>query len=1113
MLILGASFAFAQEGFAKEFQLNNVSLKEFFQVVEKDYGYSFMYNNKDIDDSRVVTIKSSKDDINSILTQAFSGLNVNYEINAKQIVLTSTAKAAQEERTISGVVVGPDGESLLGAAVRVDGTTVGTSTNVNGEFTLTLPAGATHLLVNYLGYEDQQVVIGRQSRLRIEMSESASLLDEVIVIGYGSIKKSDLTAAISTVDSDQMTKVATSNPAEALQGLVSGVNVQRTDGLAGSGVSIKIRGVNTFGGNEPLYIIDGFYGDINDINQNDIEDIQILKDGAASAIYGSIAANGVVLITTKSGKAGEIKVDLNSYASVRKVHKKPSMLNAGEYVEMHRRMYDEANKYRPSNDQLIMPGYITNPSGYDTNWQDEVYRTGVSLNQSVMVRGGFKETTFTLSGNISDDKGILINNNFTKQNVRARIGTKKGIFSIDGSLAYRASKYKSHNVRLKEVLMISPLVPVRYTDDEGVEQYGLTNSFGMDLPGNANPVAESEQETAWNKRQHFDGNFSVGVDIYKGLTFKTSYGYRGNHYQYYYHRPAYVADPKSPSKYPYYSESRTFWEEQVFDNLLNYDQQFGRHSINAMLGTSMKLEKSNWNSAGVEGKTVVYRLENGAIQTGEEPVGFSDPNFMTLNAGRGGTYSGEGSNYKYNRMSYFGRVNYSYDSRYLFQFTLRRDGSSKFGRDKRWGTFPSVAVGWNISEEAFIPETSKLSTLKLRLSWGRLGNEVALGYYDSHALIETGNTNWMGSVQGMGSTPWPGGIARDLENRDLRWEVTESINMGVDYGFFNNKLSGSVNYYQHKTKDLLITKTLPPSSGMKNPVLNVGEMKNQGFEFEINWQDNVSDFYYNVGMNMSYLKNEMSRLADADQEMFGTGVHMNQAHFVNKTVQGRPIGAFFLYTADGIFQSMDEVNAHVNSEGDLLQPHAKPGDVRFRDVNNDGAINASDMTYKGTGMPKWEINLNLAMEYKGFDFSAQIGSGWGHKLYNGNRFLYEGMNSGSNFFKSTLNAWTPENPNTSMPRAVIGDPNQNARESTRFLEDGDFIRLRNIQIGYTLPKSVSKKIRIDKLRFYVSAHNLATWTKYSGIDPEFSRAPINTGTDAHVFPFTRSWTFGMQLTF
>ena len=369
-------------------------------------------------------------------------------------------------------------------------------------------------------------------------------------------------------------------------------------------------------------------------------------------------------------------------------------------------------------------------------------------------------------------------------------------------------------------------------------------------------------------------------------------------------------------------------------------------------------------------------------------------------------------------------------------------------------------------------------------------------------------------MKGNGDTPWVGSIARDLENRSLKWETTDTKNIGLDIGFLNNKLVAAVNYYYNQTEDLLITKALPPSAGLNNPVLNVGKIRNSGFELELNWTDRIRDFDYNVGFNLTTISNKVTQLSDDNQTLYGEGLKYGTEHFPTQTKVGQPIGSFYLYQTNGIFQSMDEVNAHINKEGKLLQPEARPGDIRFMDVNEDGKIDEDDKIHSGSGIPTLEANINFSANYKGIDLSFSLGSAWGHKLYNGNKYFYEGMNSGSNFLASTLDAWTPENRNTNVPRAIYQDPNLNMRESTRFLEKGNFVRLRTLQVGYTLPKTLMQKIYVEKLRVYFSADNLFTITGYDGIDPEFSRANVlNTGIDKLIYPFTRSFTLGAQLTF
>lgn len=599
------------------------------------------------------------------------------------------------------------------------------------------------------------------------------------------------------------------------------------------------------------------------------------------------------------------------------------------------------------------------------------------------------------------------------------------------------------------------------------------------------------------------------------MNFKTSYAYRGKHYRYTLHYPDYISNAQQTHLYPYNSESTYYWEEQTIDNILNFNKEFGKHSLNAMIGSSITSTKNTSNGVAVEGFATRYTVDkNGNLVSTNEPSGFLDPSFDTIDAGKGGTYTGEGTKYEYNRASFFGRINYNFDNRYLIQATMRYDGSSKFGKNNRWGCFPSIALGWRISEEKFFPKNTFINNLKFRVSWGRLGNENALGYYDFQALISSYNTYYGGYVQGSGSNPWAGAVAWNMERNDLKWETTDTKNIGFDYAMFNNRLTGSINYYINQTEDLLITKKLSPSAGYQNPILNVGKIRNRGFELELNWNDRIKDFEYGIGFNLSTTHNEVISLADKGQALYCTGLVYGTDYTPAYATEGKPISAFYLYRTDGIFQSDAEAAAYVNANGERLQPNAKAGDIRFKDINGDGVLDENDREYCGTGIPKVEANLNLTAGYKGFDLSLLFGSAWGHKLFNGNRYFYESMQTPGQMLTSVLDAWTPTNTDTDMPRAVLNDPNRNARESDRFLENGNFVRLRQAQLGYTLPTNILKKAYIEKLRFYISGENLFTITKYSGTDPEFSRSsPLDTGIDSYIFPFTRSFTVGAQLTF
>lgn len=1084
----------------------SITVKQVLTMIEQKSAYRFLFNDDLPELNKKIDVDVQNQDVEqfmkSVLEQNFAKAQIMD--NHLVVVTRNQVKESQvqQQKQIKGVVKdAKTDEPLIGANVVVKGTTTGTITDLDGAYSLQVPENVT-VVFSYIGYKPQEVVVGTQSVINVDLAVDGENLDEVVVVGYGVMRKSDLTASITSVKGEELTIKATTNPAEALQGRVAGVNIQKFGGRAGEGVYVKIRGTNTTGNNQPLYIIDGFPGLITNVNPSDIESMEVLKDGAAAAIYGSEAANGVIIVNTKRGKAGDVVVDLNSYVSLTQVDNRLDLLDAEGYKKVHRMMYENAGE--------DLPAYITAPSRANTDWQDEAFRNGMAQNHSIGIRGGVENLTFAIASNVSDEKGIFIDNSYKQQNGRINVNFKKSIFDVNGQMSFASSKSKQPNFSLKELYMITPLVPVYDQDEEF--GFGLTNKDGV--PNNVNSVAQEHYVTSWSKGQDINANFSVAAEFTSWLQFKTSYSYRGLNTQAYYHRPTFTADPKVPNEYPYYQEKRTYYESQVINNVISINKLYNRHSFNVMLGSEVQKNKSNWNTVGVEGKTTVYSVKDGKIETSVKPGGFLDEYFMTINAGDGGTFSGDGSNYEYNRASFFGRVNYNYADKYLVQFTLRRDGSSKFGKDNRWGNFPSIALGWRITEENFFPETEVISNIKIRGSWGRLGNEAVLGYYDFQSLIESGNGLWYGYVQGNGSNPWAGSISPGFENRTLKWETTESINVGFDYGLLDNSITGSLNFYQTNTKDLLIRKKLPESAGMVHPILNVGEIRNRGIEFEVNYVKNKGLFNYNVGLNVTTLKNEVAKLADRGQVIYGSGLKYGTEHFPTQTMEGRPVGSFFLYQTNGLFQSMDEVNKYVNKDGNLLQPDAKPGDIRFKDVDGNGEINEGDKVFCGTGMPKAEVNLSAGASFKGFDFSFLIGSGWGHKLYNGNRYFYEGMSSGTNMLATTLHAWTPSNTNTSVPRAVLGDPNNNARESDRFLEDGDFIRLRNVQLGYSLPGTLINKAGFEKARFYVSGENLFTWTKYEGIDPEFASSSVfNTGVDNLIFPFTRSFVMGVQITF
>ncbi|MCZ4696205.1 TonB-dependent receptor [Ancylomarina euxinus] len=1012
----------------------------------------------------------------------------------------------QNQITIKGVVTSADdGLSIPGVSVVVKGTSNGTSTDFDGNFTIQAEEGQT-LVFSFVGMTTQEVVIKGNSLNIILESENLGL-DEVVVVGYGTQKKSDITGAVSSVKGEDLKKTPSSNAVNALQGKVAGVTITKFGGAPGSGSSITIRGIGTVGNNEPLYIIDGLPGSMSLLNPDDIESFEILKDGASAAIYGSRAANGVVLITTKKGKKGQVNVDFNMHLGQTKAIDQLNLLDSEGYIKVHKMMYDNYNQYAADGDKQALPDYITAPITANTNWQEEVSRAALQQNYNLSINGGNDLGYYGVSGSWNDEEGTLIGSDYLKKTLRAKLGMTKGRLSVDANISYAETNSEETKFSLSDTYKLTPLISP--FDENGNVQ--LTSG---DMPANANPYANHLNTKGETDLQYFSANITGRLNFTDWLSYQVNLGLiNSNNNKWNYHTK-FERSPKDGEDYIYYGEERNNYRSQIMEHLLNFQKDFGKHSVSSVIGYTASKETNNWMGANVTGKNTVYSAEGDDIITKDEMAGFLDPSWMTLDAGKGGTYAAYGSRNEYTRTSILGRVNYSFDSKYLLQVTARRDGSSKFGSDSRYGTFPSVALGWRITQEDFMSDYEFIDNLKLRASWGKLGNEVTLGFYDHQALIRTGNDSELGAVRGSGANPWTGSIATGLENRELQWETTISKNLGLDFTLLGNKFNGTINFYNTTTEDMLIYRQLPGSAGLDSPVLNVGEINNKGFEFELGYYKQDGDFKYSINTTFTTTKNEVVSLASKDQALFGEGLKYGDSHFPTQTKAGYEIGAFFLYQTDGLFQSMDEVNAHSNKDGDLLQASAKPGDIRFKDTNGDGELNEKDKVYSGSGIPDFTYSINFNASYKGFDFSMMFYGVEGNELYNGNRYYLENMSAGQNFLASSLNAWTETNKNTNTPRAVLGDANTNTRESDRYLEDGSFLRLKNIELGYTLPKSMIKRMGVSKCRVYFNAQNVFTITDYSGIDPEVGRSNVlNTGIDRSLYPINKSFFAGVQLSF
>ncbi len=1086
------------------------TLKHVFEQIEKQSSFTIFYQDEQVNLNKQIDQSLHGGQLSEVLDKALNGTGLTYKINDRIIIILeeqpTIAIEQDAKRTVSGRVIGVDGEPLPGVNVFIEGTTHGTITNIDGEYELEMEGTGQNIVFSFIGFQTQTIAVSGREQINITLVEESIGLDEVVAVGYGVQKKSDLTGAVAKVKSEELTKVAAANPAEGLQGRIAGVNITKGDGApGGSGVSIKIRGVGTLGGNTPLIVVDGFIGgNLNDINPNDIESMEVLKDGAAAAIYGSRAANGVILVTTKKGKKGEVKVDITSNVSVVNSINTFELLNADQYIQVHKMMYENAGEALP---EYLTEGFTPKA---DTDWQDQVFRTGLLQNHNVRISGGGENITYSLSGGLSDEKGTLIGSDFRRNNWRARIGLTKGILDVDANLAYSGKKENTPFYSMTETYKISPLIPVY--DEEAEWGYGMSYA-GM--PDHRNPIARQNYRQGGYEEEYVTANISGTLNLFKWLKYKVNAGYKTSSEFNTFHVVPHQDRVQDEVLFTSVEESRAKYTESLLENLLIFNKQFNKHSFDAVLGYAYQEDNYGWTGATALGYLNEHSVDDdGNLVTVTNPAGFVDNRYKTLDAGNGGEFIANGSNTNYTRISLFGRVNYSFASKYLVQLSVRRDGSSKFGTQNQYGTFPSAAFGWRLTEEGFLKDNDLISNLKLRASWGQLGSEGNLVPYGWQALITTSNDYSLGYVRGNGQSPWPGSAAIQIPDNALKWEVAESLNMGVDYGFINNRITGTINYYINDTKDLLMSYQLASSAGSEPRIMNTAAMRNQGLELELTYHSPKRPFTYDVTGTLSTLKNEVTALDNPDQSIYGYGLFLGDSHFPNQTRIGSPVGAFYLYETDGIFQNQSEVDAHVNADGVPLQVAAAPGDIRFVDTNNDGSISEDDKVYMGTGLPKVEYSLAFNASYKNFDFSMLWYGVAGNKIYNGIGYNLTNMSGGSNYLSSTLDAWTPENSNTSVPRAVLGDPNGNAKvASDRYLEDGAYLKLKNLQIGYSLPKTLLDKVSIDKLRFYVGGQNLFTITGYSGLDPEISRDVFNTGTDRSVYPQTRMITTGVQLSF
>ena len=1065
-------------------RMNNVKLDKILNEIENQNDYLFIYNNQ-VDINKITSVKVKNEAVAQVLDRILSGTGINYELEGTHIILTTEAikdlHAQQQAKTVTGTVTDVSGEPIIGANIRIKGTTTGTITDIDGNFSIEAEPQSV-IEVSYIGYLTQETVINNQKSIRFLLKEDTKTLDEVVVIGYGVQKKADLTGSVANINTEKLNTQSNANIGQALQGKIAGVDIVSQGGAPGSGTRIMVRGIGTLNNASPLYIVDGMYmNSIDHINPNDIASIDVLKDASSAAIYGSRAANGVIIVTTKEGSNTEGKpiIDLSVNLGISTASKFLDMLDAKGWAEVTTIARQAIGK--PA---LDMATDLANKP--DNDWQDIMFRPALMQNYNLSVKGGGKYSTYYTGLGYFNQDGIVKGTNYQRYNIQSKNDYKRGIFSAGTNLIISFSHDKPLHQELRGGMIgtILQSVPtLEKYDDTREGGYGGTYGDVVNIP---HPLAIIDDNIMdrYNENVKIFANLYAQIELFKGLKYKLNLtpDFSFERYKNYLNKYDFGLATNSITQL---TERQRRRRNILVENLLTFDRTFGEHKISALAGYTYQDSRFRHIQAYGEGL----------------PQGLEEIDAATTNR------SNEGNSWRSVLTSILGRVFYSYQNKYLFTATIRRDGSSKFGKNNRYGYFPSFSLGWNVAEEKFMENVHWLDQLKLRGGYGVLGNQE-IDNYQYSSTITTG-INYPDGNGGL----LQGAFPKNFANPDIKWEETAMTNVGIDFMAFNNRLSLTADYYVKNTKDILLTVPIPISSGGANdPIRNAGKIRNNGFEFNLGWMDQPNpDISYGINLIGSFNKNKVIAMGSESGSIKGGSTNQNIT--TSETKAGYPIGGYWLISTAGYFNSQEEVDAYAK-DGKKIQPAAEPGDIKFVDANNDGVINDDDRVFQGSPFPDFTFALNGNMRYKNFDLSIGLQGVLGNKIYNATRQTLEDVTKGSNFLASCLDYWTPENKNASHPRLTWDDPNRNTRaESDRYLENGSYLRLRSVQLGYTFPQTWFKGA-IQHARVYINAENLFTITSYSGYSPDVNADNANyRGFDNFIYPTNRTFMLGLNVTF
>ncbi len=1049
---------------------------------------------------------------------------LRYTLLCFAILLSASMNAqSMSSHKIGGQITSAtDGQPLIGVSVLQKGTTNGTITDIDGNFELAVPAGST-LIVSYVGFNTQEIAVTpNKTHYPILLKEDAQILDEVVVVGYGVQKKKLITGATVQVKGDDILKQNTVSPLSAIQGQSPGVTIMKKSGQPGEGFKVNIRGIGTVGNSQPLYIVDGVARDnIDYLSPSDIESLDVLKDAASAAIYGARAANGVVLVTTKQGKAGKALIEYNGYYGIQNVYKRAPLLDAQQYATIMNEAQVNSGLKEYAFDTLLAPGdwdRIQKGTWKGTNWLKAMENEDAPIQSHALnIAGGTELSIYSIGLSFSSQEGIYgkpVEPEYSRYT--ARVNTEHTLYKANNldvikfgeNLSYSYTEKNGIGIGdnfwndISNALRAAPFLPLWARDANGND---IVGQYHYALPWNnrePNPVGVMDYTRGQNmsKNHNINGNFYFVIQPIKDLTYRSSFGVNVNAYSYRAYTPKYKLGPETFSDEDYVSQNSGNSISWTFENTLSYKFKIKEsHSFDALIGTSAErwglgegLSAGNANS--------LFNDFNHAYLDNAKVINTSKTTVGGAPMGKGGI------------LSYFGRINYNYQEKYMVTVVMRADGSSNFAKGNRWGYFPSISAGWVMTNEKFMePVTHWMDFMKLRASWGQNGNQSISPFQYLSTISFDGAYFFQGDDKNKIQL---GGYPDILPNPDVTWETSEQLDLGFDARFLAGRLGVAFDWYKKTTKDWLIQAPILGSYGTGAPYINGGNIENKGIELGLDWKDKLGNFTYSVGANIAYNKNEVTRIANNEGIIrSGVKVGYNASTFPRAEV-GQPIGYFWGYKTDGIFQNEQEVQNYKNSKGEVILPTAVPGDIRFVDINDDGIIDDRDKTNIGDPNPDVNFGFNFSLGYKGFDLSVNTSGVLGNQIYK----QYRGDNSQNNYTTEVLGRWHGEGTSNKIPRVTSGAHINEIYVSDRYVENGDYWRINNLTLGYDF-KKLFPKVPLQQMRLYFTAQNLYTFTGYSGMDPEIGTSTNDgesawvSGVDVGFYPLPRTYMFGLNLKF